>query len=267
MKAKKLLVALAATALVASFGLFGCSGGDNADAPEAAAGDYTTLTEGTLVALSSPDYPPFENLEGEEVVGFEVDLLQAICDKLGLTLEISPLQFDAIIPAIVSGGQGDVGLSGFTITPEREKEVDFTDSYYVDDQAIAVMQGSPITADNVDTALNDASITIAAQSGTSGFSLAQELFPNANVVGYGSNNDAFAAMQAGQADAAMTNSAVVEKMLEAYTDAVIVKEIATGEEYGIAVSQDNPGLTAAINAALAELKADGTIDALYEKWF
>ena len=223
------------------------------------------LKEGKLVVGTSPDYPPFENLENGEYVGLDIEIAKAIGEKLGLEVEFVNLQFDAIIPAVAAGGQVDMGISGFSVDPERAKAIDFTDSYYVDDQAIAVMKDGDITADNADEKLAEA--TIAVQSGTTGEAYVQENYPNAKVQPYGNSTDAFAAMQAGQADAVCTNKAVVENMLaDAYADAQVVKQIATGEEYAIVVAQDNPELTAAINGALAELQADGTIDALIEQY-
>ena len=264
---KKFAIALAMGALVAALALVGCSGGDQGGAaPEGDGAAGMTMTEGVLVVATSPDYPPFESLDGDAVVGFEADLWNAVAEELGMTAEVKVLQFDAIIPAIVSGGQADVGVSGFSILPERAKEINFTTSYYIDDQAIAVAAGSPVTSENVDTALNDASIVIACQSGTTGEAHALENFPNATVKGYGTSNDAFAAMQAGQADAVITNAAVVANMLEAYSDCVVVKQIATGEEYAMVVSKDNPALLEAINGALATLTENGTIDNLIAKW-
>lgn len=262
MKFKKWGVAVAACALVASFGLFGCSSSD-----EASDGSMALIEDGKLIVAVSPDYPPFENLVDGEMEGFEIDLAAAVAEKMGLEVEYKNLQFDAIIPAVVAGGQVDVACSGFSITPERLEEVDFSDSYYTDDLGIAVMKDSGITADDVDAKLNAAGVKIAVQSGTTGESQMLEDYPNAEIVPYGNSTDAFAALQAGQVDAVCTNLAVVNRTVAtAYTNAEVVKTIATGEEYGIAVSKDNPELLAAINAALAELQSEGAIDKIADKW-
>jgi polar amino acid transport system substrate-binding protein len=264
--AKKLGVAALLIALVASFGLFGCSNSDSKDS-EATSGDYTLLNDGTLVVGLSPDYPPFENLEGDELVGFEVDLGKALAEELGLEYENKNLQFDAIIPAVVAGGQVDIGMSGFTVTPERAEQIDFTESFYIDDQAVAVMKDEGITKDNAESALNQEGVIIAVQSGTTGETYAQENYPNAVVQPYGNSTDCFAAMQSGQANAVCTNKAVVEKMIkDAYQNAEIVATSATGEEYAIVVSKDNPQLTEALNAAIQKLKDNGKIDELIAKW-
>lgn len=284
MKAKKYLVLAALAVMVAALALVGCSSSSSSSAAasssseaassesasassEAAAGDIALITEGTLTVATSPDYPPFENLENGEYVGLDIEIAKEVAQRLGLEIEFKTLQFDAIIPAIAAGGQADMGISGFTVDPERAKEIDFTGSYYVDDQAIAAMKDSAITADNADEELNKEGVIIAVQSGTSGEAYVQENYPNATVQAYGNSTDAFAAMQSGQANAVCTNKAVVEKMLaDAYQDAEVVKSIATGEEYAIVVSQDNHALTEAINAALADMGADGTFDKLLQQY-
>ena len=210
---KKLGVVAVLFALVASIGLFGCSSNNESKDNNAESADYTLLNDGKLVVGLSPDYPPFENLEGDDVVGFEVELGKALAEELGLEYENKNLQFDAIIPAVVSGGQVDIGMSGFTVTPEREEQIDFTDAFYIDDQAVAVMKDEGITEENAAEALNQDGIIIAVQSGTTGETYAQENYPNATIQPYGNSTDCFAAMQSGQADAVCTNKAVVEKMI------------------------------------------------------
>jgi len=278
---KKYLVLAAAAVMVAALALVGCSSGGSASSESAAssdasasaasaeasasaaAADITLVTDGKLTIATSPDYPPFENLENGEYVGLDIEIAKAIAAELGLEPEFKTLQFDAIIPAIAAGGQADMGISGFSVDPERAKEIDFSSPYYIDDQAIAVMKGGEITEANADEALNAEGVKIAVQSGTTGEAYVQENFPNATAQPYGNSTDAFAAMQSGQAVAVCTNKAVVDKMLaDAYQDAEVVKSIATGEEYAIVVSQDNKALTEAINAALAKLQQDGTIDQL-----
>ena len=275
MKMKKWTMVATGAALVAALGLFGCSGGSEpasqssaSDDAAASAEGYELLHPGELTVIMSPDYPPFENLENGEIIGFEVDLFKAIAEQLGLTYKPVSMQFDAIIPAIAAGGQGDVGVSGFSVDPERAKTIDFTETFYIDDQAVAVMKGGEITTENAQTALNSPDVIIAVQTGTTGETYAQENFPNATIQGYGSSVDCFAAMQAGQATAVCTNLAGVNRMLEsAYSDAEVVLEAATGEEYAAVVSKDNPGLLKAIDEALVTLQENGTIQELTDRWF
>lgn len=280
MSKKKWLALVAAGALAAALALVGCASGNSGSgsasgsASASASGSASASTEmklvkeGKLLIATSPDFPPFENLENGEMVGLDIEIGKAVAEKLGLEPEFVSLQFDSILTAVAAGTQADVGISGLTVDPERAKTVDFSDSYYVDDLSVAAMKNNAdITADNADEALNKEGIVIAVQSGSSGETYVKENYPKATVQPYGNSTDAFAALQSGQANAVCTNKAVVERMLaNAYTDAQVVKSIATGEEYAVAVAQENKALTAAINKALEELQADGTIDALVAKY-
>ena len=269
---KKLLGLAAAGALVAALALTGCSSSSSSASASASASGSQSEASGvvlvepnTLIVALSPDYPPFENLENGEIVGFDVDLAYAIGQKLGYTVKLQSMNFDAILTAVAGGGQVDVGISGFSIDPERAKTVDFSSSYYIDDLAIATMKdGSFADAE----ALKAEGVRIAVQSGTTGESYIQENYPNAQVIPFTNSNDCFAAMAANQADAVCTNNTVVKNMVSvSYTDAAIIVTVASGEEYGVAIAKDNPELTVAINSALEEMKEDGTLDALLNKWF
>ncbi len=280
MSKKKWLALVAAGALAAALALVGCASGNSGSgsasgsASASASGSASASTEmklvkeGKLLIATSPDFPPFENLENGEMVGLDIEIGKAVAEKLGLEPEFVSLQFDSILTAVAAGTQADVGISGLTVDPERAKTVDFSDSYYVDDLSVAAMKNNAdITADNADEALNKEGVVIAVQSGSSGETYVKENYPKATVQPYGNSTDAFAALQSGQANAVCTNKAVVERMLaNAYTDAQVVKSIATGEEYAVAIAQENKALTAAINKALEELQADGTIDALVAKY-
>lgn len=263
-----------ASALAAVAALAGCgsTGGNAATTTEAAstgAAGASLVTEGKLTVGTSPDFPPFENLENDEYVGLDMDLAKALADKLGLELELKSLNFDAIVPAVAAGGQVDLGISGITIEPEREEQVNFSDPYYIDDLGIVAMKdNADVTADTYADALNLAGVVIAVQSGTTGESYAQENFPNATTQPFTNATDCFAQMQAGNATAVITNKAVAAKMVaDAYTNAQVIKEIATGEEYGIAISKDNADLLAKVNDALKELTDDGTMDSIVNKYF
>ena len=278
MSKKKWGVLVAAGVLAAALALVGCSSSSTSSASSSSAAsasgsasaqaEMKLIKDGTLTIATSPDFPPFENIENGDLVGLDIEIGKAVANKLGLEPEFVQLQFDNILTAVAGGKQADVGISGFTVEPERQKTVDFSDSYYTDDLAIAAMKDNDdIAADNVDEALNKEGVVIAVQSGTSGETYVQENYPNATCQPYGNSTDAFAAMQAGQANAVCTNKAVVERMLaSAYTDAQVVKAVATGEEYAIAVNKDNPELTKKINEALKELTEDGTVDALMEQY-
>ena len=228
---------------------------------------YKLVTPGKLTVITAAEYPPFENLENGEYVGLDIEIIKIVAEKLGLELAIENVNFDTIFTTIAGGVKADVSISGITVDPDRAKVVTFTDSYYTDDQAIAVMKGGNVTKDNANAELNKKDVKIAVQSGTTGESYVQENYPEATCVPYAASTDCFAYLQSGQVDAVCTNLAVVDKMIKtAYGDAEIVQSIATGEEYAIAVNQDNPLLTEAINKILAEMATDGTLDRLIEQY-
>lgn len=237
---------------------------DDTAADDSGDGDLGLVTEGSLTFAVSPDYPPFENLVDGEYVGLDMDLGRAVAEQLGLECVYTNIDFDGIVPAIVAGGQADAGLSGISITPDREDEVNFTTPYYIDNQAVAVLSSNTdVTEENAAEVLNTAEMTIAVQSGSTGADFAAENFPNAEQLAFPQFTDAFAAVSAGQANAVCGNLAVVEQMLSgAYTDQHVVLTSATGEEYAICVNKDNQALLDAINDALATLQEDGTIDEL-----
>ena len=266
---KKKLIALAAAALMV-VALAGCSSSSSSSSASASAAGSASapavklVKEGTLTVGISPDYPPFENLENGQIVGFEPDLAAALGEKMGVKIEFASLNFDAILTAVDAATQIDCGISGFSIDPERAKLVDFSTSYFVDDLAVATMKAGAFTSEE---ALKGEGVRIAVQSGTTGESYIQENFPGAEPVAFTNSNDCFAAMAAGKVDAVCTTAAVVASMVsKSYTDAAIIANYATGEEYGVAVAKSNPALLAAINKALAELEADGTIEKISSKW-
>ena len=267
-----LLGLLVAVSLCAVFALASCSSGgtsetasDSTDAAATDDGSYTLVEEGKLTVAASLDFPPFENLVDGQAEGFEVDLMTAIAEKLGLEINYLPtMKFDTIIPAITAGGTADVGVSGFTITPEREEEVDFSTPICDTNQCIVVLKGSDI-AGSADLSGK----TIGGQSGTTGIDWANENVPDAaEVVTFDEYTAVFAALQSGQVEAVVLDKPVADYYVNtAYDECEVVEEIPTGEQYGIAVSKDNPNLTAAINDAIAELQEDGTFAEIEEKWF
>lgn len=270
-KLAPLMVLLAA--MVLCVGLYGCGGqGQSADqnSDGGSSEEVQTVQEGKLIALSDLAFPPLESVpEGktaEAAEGFEVDLLQAMADKLGLKLEWQQVKFDTIIPAIKQGGKADVGASAFTITDERGEEIDFTDAFMDSNQGI-VMRSADVPDDPV-AFLDQEGKKIAVQSGTTGEAWAQENLTHATIVPLDDIIQGMTGLTAGTYDGAVADLPVVSALCkDSYTDCKVVKEIATGEQYGMVVSKDNPGLTKALNKALQELVDDGTVAKLEEKWF
>lgn len=261
-------------AAIAGLGLVGCGGsstsgtssaGSSAGSAASSSKDgYTLVKDGTLTVGTAAEYEPFEYMEDGQYKGFDLDLIQDIAKKLGLTVEFANVDFDTIVPGVSSGAKYDVGIGAITVTPERKKEVDFTDSYYMDDQAIVTMKNNAdITGDNYKEKLDSADAKIAVQSGSTAEAFAKENFPNAELVPFKNATDCFSALQAGQSVALVTNRSVAAQLVAtSFDNEQVVKLISTGEEYAIAVNKDNSGLKDAINKALKELTDDGTVDSL-----
>lgn len=272
-KMKKLGAVAASLAFAGALALTGCG---NSDAPADAAGSADAsgsdtmqlVTDGTLTIGTSAEYEPFEYMEDGEYKGFDLELAQAIADDLGLELKIENVDFDTIVPGVASGTKYDMGIAAITATPEREKEVGFTDSYYMDDQAIVTMADNiEITGDNYADALNAEGVKIAVQSGSTAEAFAKENFPNAELVPFKNATDCFAAVQSSQANALVTNRSVAAQLVAtSFSNEQVIKQISTGEEYAIAVNKDNTALLDALNDSIAKLTEDGTVDELMTKY-
>lgn len=275
MKKKNMLIVLmACVALVAALALCACSGNSAQDQKPAgntpsASTDIKLLDPGKVSVAASLDFPPFENIDPqtEEPIGFDIDIMKALCKEMGLEVGFQNMQFDELITAVRAGKQFDCSISGITIDDERKKEVDFTDPYMDSNQSIAVMKNSGFT--QVEQ-LEGKSIGV--QSGTSGEAWANEHIKGADstteVIPFGEATAAFVALQSGQVDAVCMDLPVVADIIKnSYPEATIIKEIPTGEQYGIAVNKDNPALRDAFNEALKTIKENGTYDKIYEKWF
>lgn len=248
-------------ALATIIGASGCSSSQNASST------YTLVEHGKLTVASDLATPPFEyvNDSGEDQ-GFTYELMGMIADELGLELNYLPAQkFDGIIPMVKQGVKTDVGACNITITDERKEEVDFTDPYIDSNQGVAVAKNTGY--DTVDS-LNAPGVKIAVQSGTTSEEWAIENLPQATTVNFDDWTAAFTAVMSGQCQAVVCDLPVEQWMVSnSFTGMEIIKEVPTGEQFGIAVSKDNPGLTQAINDALTKIKSSGAYDKLYEKWF
>lgn len=272
---KKLGAIACAAALALSLGACGGSSSSSSqsssgssDSSTTSTTSYTTVEDGKLIGVSDMAYPPLESISDStnQPEGFEIDMMDAVAQKLGLQMEwLEPTKFDTIIPLIKQGGKADVGVSAFTITDERKDEIDFTDSYLDSNQGLVTKADS---ANTTEESLNVAGKRIACQSGTTGEAWIEENLPNATVVPLDDAIQAMTGVQTGLYDACVADLPVVSYLCkQSYTDCKVAIQIPTGEQYGIVVSKDNPGLTAAINQALQELKDDGTMDSLEQKWF
>ena len=277
MKKKFALVAALACVAALALALVGCGNSGSSSnkaassaAPAASAASAAkatnalgTLEDGKIKVISSLDFPPFENLENGETVGFEMDLIRELGNRMGVEVVIENQKFDTLVPAIAAGATADLSASAITITPEREEEVLFSDPIIDSNQAIVVMKDS-----GFDSVAQLEGKKIAAQSGTTGSDWAKENIAGAEVVDYDEATACFSALQSGQADAVSIDLPVAAYTVKtAYPDAVIIQETPTGEQYGIVMNKNNTALQKAVNEALAAMREDGTYQQIYDKWF
>ena len=219
----------------------------------------------TLTVCSDIPYPPFEFVDETSPLGysgFDIELIAAIGERIGREVTIVESGFDALTSgAAMAAGQCDLAIAAMTITPERAQQIDFSDVYYEAIQSLLVPEGSSISsiADLV------AGVRVGVQSGTTGEDYASENVPGAEIVGFENPGDLLTALVAGTIDAVLQDAPVNED--HAASNATrVVETYDTGESYGIAFEKGSP-LVAEVNEALAAIRADGTYDALFDKYF
>jgi ABC-type amino acid transport substrate-binding protein len=225
--------------------------------------EFKLVEAGKLTIGSDLAYPPMEYMDGDTPTGFGVAMMEEICDRIGLECNfLSPQNFDTLITQVAAGTTMDVAMSSITITDEREEEVDFSDPYYDSNQAIVVLKDSGITSRDE---LNGQ--PVAAQSGTTGEDWIRENLKDSEFTAYNTPAEALAALRTGAVVAVVYDEPVAQNNVSGeYDDCEILDVIATGEQYGIAINKDNDALREAINAALADMEDDGTMDELKETW-
>jgi len=213
---------------------------------------------GKLTIATSPDFPPFESLEGGEVVGIEVDIMAMICEKLGVEAEFVQMDFDSVLICIQSA-KYDCAMSGITVTPDREKNMLFTDPYYNAAQVIVVAEGSPVTgkADLADK-------VVSVQTGTTAESGCND--EGIKVQAFAANADAKTALTTGKVDAWVVDNLTAIQMVEEGDGLVILEEKMTEEPYAFAFAMGSEDLVAAINDELVKLVADGTVEGIFNAY-
>lgn len=221
---------------------------------------YKLVKEGTLTMATNAYFPPYEYYDGQDIIGIDVDIAKAIADKMGLELKVEDMEFDSIITA-VSTGKADLGLAGMTVTPDRQKNVDFSDSYATGIQSVIVKEDSTIT--KIDDLQGK---KIGVQLSTTGDIYATDDFGKDSVVQYNKGNDAVMALTQGQVDAVIIDNEPAKSYVEANKGLKILDTEYATENYAACISKDNAGLTKAVNKALAELKADGTLQKIVDKY-
>ena len=228
---------------------------------------FTTVESGKLTMATNAAFPPYEYIEGNEVVGIDAEIAGAIAEKLGLELQIDDMEFDSIIES-VKGGKADIGLAGMTVTPERQEVINFTSSYATGVQVVIVTADSAITSVD-DLFAEGANHVIGVQRNTTG-----DLYSTwdledaglATVDRYSKGADAVQALLTGKVDCVVIDNEPAKAFVEANEGLVILDTAYAVEDYAAAMSKDNEALFEAVNKALDELIADGTVASIIAKY-
>ena len=275
---KKLLALLLALGLV--FALAACGNGDseNSQTPSenvtesqepaasdegGATGDYgefTTIEEGKLIMSTNAAFPPYEmTTDDGGFEGIDVEIAQAIAEKLGLELQIDDMDFTAALEA-VQAGMSDMAMAGITVNEERLAVMDFSDTYATGVQVVIVKEGSDVTLDNLGEQL------IGVQNGTTGWQFCSDEFGDDHVSAFDNGITAVQALMQDQVDCVVIDQGPAEVFVSENAGLTILETEYAVEDYAIGVAKGNEGLLNAINTALAELQADGTIQSIIDKY-
>lgn len=236
---------------------------ENTDTPatqDVASGEFTTAEEGKLIMATNAYFPPYEFYEGGEVVGIDAEISAAIAEKLGLTLVIEDMEFNSIITAVQSG-KADIGAAGMTVSEDRLVNVDFSDSYATGKQVIIVTEDSDIAAPE-----DLEGKKVGVQESTTGDIYISGDYGDDAVERYNKGSEAVLALSQGKVDAVVIDSEPAKSFVAENAGLKILETEYVVEDYAICINKENPELTKAINAALAELKADGTLQSIIDKY-
>ena len=247
-----------ALALVMALGLLSGCGSSNSDSNTPSGDDASDAAAKTkLVVATSPDFPPFESLEGGEVVGIEVDILKKVAEKMGMELDLQQMDFDSVIPG-VQAGKFDVGMSGITVTDKRKENVDFSSVYFMAAQAIVVTADSGITGK---ADLEGKKVSV--QTGTT----AEEycMGNGYEVLAFTANNDAASALTTGKVDAWVVDNEVAVA-LAAQQGLTVLDEAMTSEPYAFAFAKGSDELVQSFNESLQKLMDDGSVQKIFDKY-
>lgn len=270
---KKFLALVLASLMVFAFVACGGTGKDNNGASDVSnasnASDTSDTTEKeTLVMATNATFPPYEFKEGDSFAGIDVEIAGKIAEKLGMTLEIKDVEFGSIIGGVQTG-KFDIGMAGMTVTDERLKSVNFSDSYATGIQVVIVKEDSAIKS--LDDLKGDGSMKFGVQQDTTGDIYASDTVENGgygkdNVVRYKTGADAVQALKTGKVDAVIIDNEPAKNFVKANEGLSILNGDWVKENYAIAIAKDNTELLEKVNGALKELIADGTVKAIIDKY-
>jgi len=258
MKNKLFTVVAILIAIVMVLSVFAaCSKDDNANT---GASKLEIIKPGVLTVGSDTTWPPMEYIEGDKIVGFDVDLTQAIADKIGLKLDYQSAAWDGLFPALTSH-KYDMAISSITITDERKKEMDFSDPYFKTDQSATTKEDA-----GIDSVEKMDGKTAGVQIGTTGELVSKDI-KGCTTKTYDDILMAFEDLKAGRIDAVICDNYVGYSYSKKNEGFKVGFVITTDEKLGIAFAKDTPELLKAVNSALKTLIDDGTYDLIFETWF
>lgn len=223
----------------------------------------------TLTLATSADFPPYEFVGDDgNYAGIDIEVSKLIADKLGMELKVENMDFNSVISSVQTG-KADIGMAGLTVTPDREKNVAFTDSYATGIQVVIVKNGSAIkTVD--DLYAKGASYKIGVQLATTGdIYISDDINDkkmSCTVEEYKSGADAVAALVAGKIDCVVIDNEPAKSFVAANSGLSILETEFVTEDYAICVAKENTELKDQINGALKELIADGSVKKVQDKY-
>ena len=232
----------------------------SSETASSAAAELTTVEAGKLTMATNAAFPPYEmTTDAGEFEGIDVDTAKAIAEKLGLELQIDDMDFDAALLS-VQQGKADIVMAGVTVTDERKAVMDFSDSYATGIQSIIVPNDSEIASPD-----DLAGKKIGTQRGTTGYIYCSDDFGDENVVAYDDGLTAVQALNNGQVDAVVIDNAPAQEFVAANPGLKVLDTSYAEEDYAIGMAKGS-ALEDAVNKALEELKADGTLQAIVDKY-
>ena len=230
-----------------------------AEGSEAAEAGDSAFAGKTLIMSTNAEFAPYEYHDGNDIVGIDVDIANAICEDMGASLEITDVAFDSIIPEVQSG-KADFAAAGMTVTEDRQTQVDFSDTYATGVQSVIVTEDSDIAS------LDDLKgKQIGVQQGTTGDLYSTDDFGEDAVVAYDSGLTAVQALNNGQVDAVVIDNAPAKEFVAANPGLKVLDTSYAEEDYAIGMAKGS-ALEDAVNKALEELKADGTLQSIVDKY-
>ncbi len=263
---KKLIALMLAVLMVLTFAACGNTNNtDDSTAGNEGSAALKTLQDGKLIMSTNAAFPPYEMTTDEGgFAGIDVEIATAIAQKLGLELEILDMDFEAALLA-VNEGKSDIVMAGVTVNEERKLVMDFSNSYATGVQVVIVKEGSDVTMDNLGEKM------IGTQRGTTGYIYASDTPDNGgygedHVSAYDNGATAIKALQNGQVDCVIIDSAPAAEFVKANPGLTILEGEWVTENYAIGCNKGNTALVNAINEALDALTKDGTVQKIVDKY-